>query len=311
MPHVPIRTTPINRRQLIALGALGAGAMLAAPPIASLAQSRDSSTFVVAGLDSRSPIDPGNTDVQLLVRVDNNAGTVRALSIPRDLYVLIPGFGRDKICRAFDLGQDADGDGDWEAGAETLADTIRRNFGVVIDGSAITDFNGFPKVIDTLGGIEVDNPYDVYNLDRTRVVFPAGRLFLTGEEALEFARTRHQDGDDGRVDRQQLVLAAMLDRAQDPAIRDKLPSILTTARDAIETDVSIRLQVRLLGLAQSLSSEDVAFGTITEFLTEETLASGMWVYQADWDTLPTYVQDWLNGDVQPSMNRGRRLSGCG
>jgi len=310
MPHVPIRTTPINRRQLIVLGALGAGAMLAAPPIASLAQYRDSSTFVVAGLDSRSPIDPGNTDVLLLVRVDNNAGTVRALSIPRDLYVLIPGFGRDKICRAFDLGQDADGDGDWEAGAETLADTIRRNFGVVIDGSAITDFNGFPKVIDTLGGIEVDNPYDVYNLDRTRVVFPAGRLFLTGEEALEFARTRHQDGDDGRVDRQQLVLAAMLDRAQDPAIRDKLPSILTTARDAIETDVSIRLQVRLLGLAQSLSSEDVAFGTITEFLTEETLASGMWVYQADWDTLPTYVQAWLNGDVQPSMNRGRRLSGC-
>ncbi|MBA2247105.1 MAG: hypothetical protein H0W23_03170, partial [Chloroflexia bacterium] len=45
------------------------------------------------------------------------------------------------------------------------------------------------------------------------------------------------------------------------------------------------------------SENDVAFGTITEFLTEETLPSGMWVYQADWKTLPDYVQSWLDGDV--------------
>jgi len=291
-PIVP--STAITRRRLIALGG---GAILALGPIASRAQSGDSYTFVVAGLDSRSPVDPGNTDVLLVVRVDLDAGTVRALSIPRDLYVVIPGFGRDKICRAYDLGQGADADNDWEAGARTLSDTIFRNFGVTIDGSAITDFNGFPTVIDALGGIEVDNPYDVYNLDRTRVVFQAGRITLNGEEALEFARTRHQDGDDGRVDRQQLVLAAMLDKAQGPAVRDNLPELLTTFRDAIQTDISIRMQLRLLRLAQGISGEDVAFGTITEFLTEETLAPGMWVYQADWDTLPGYVQSWLNGDV--------------
>ncbi len=294
MPHPPPIPIPLTRRQLIAIGA---GAMLAAQPAASHAQAGDTRTFVVAGLDSRAPVDPGNTDALLLVRVDLDATTVRALSIPRDLYVVIPGFERDKICRAYDLGTRADADKDWEAGAETLARTILRNFGVEIDGSAFADFDGFPEVIDALGGVELDNPYDVYNVDRTRVVFPEGTIALDGEEVLEFTRTRHQDGDDGRVDRQQLVLTAMLDKAQDPAIRSELPAIVATARGAVKTDVSIPLQLRLLDLAQDISEDDVAFGTITEFLTGETLPSGMWVYQGDWDTLPEYVQAWLDGDV--------------
>ena len=294
MQHARITPVPLTRRQLIATGA---GAIIAARPAPTLGQANDSRTFVVAGLDSRAPVDPGNTDALLLVRVDLDAGTVRALSIPRDLYVVIPGFERDKIGRAYDLGTRADADDDWQAGAETLASTILRNFGVEIDGSAFADFNGFPDIIDALGGIEVDNPYDLYNPDRTRVVFPEGRIRLDGEEALEFVRTRHQDGDDGRVDRQQLVLAAMLEKAQDPAIREELPGIVATARDALRTDVSIPLQLRLLSLAGNISEDDVSFGTITEFLTEETLPSGMWVYQADWDTLPAYVQSWLDGDV--------------
>lgn len=297
MPHSPTNPIPLTRRQLGAFGALGAGAILAARPMPSLGQGCDQRTFVVAGLDSRAPVDPGNTDALLLVRVDLDAATVRALSIPRDLYVVIPGFERDKICRAYDLGTRADRDKDWEVGAETLEKTILRNFDVEIDGSAFADFDGFPEVIDALGGIEVDNPYDVYDIDRTRVVFPEGTIALDGEEALEFSRTRHQDGDDGRVDRQQLVLAAMLEKAQDPAIRDELPGIFTSALGAIRTDVSIPQQLRLLDLAQNISEDDVAFGTITEFLTEETLPSGMWVYQADWDTLPEYVRSWLDGDV--------------
>ena len=294
MPHPRTSPVPLTRRQFIAIGA---GALLATRPSPMLGQASDSRTFVVAGLDSRAPVDPGNTDALLLVRVDLAAGTVRALSIPRDLYVVIPGFERDKIGRAYDLGTRADAGDDWRAGAETLSRTILRNFGVEIDGSAFADFNGFPDIIDALGGIEVENPYDLFNPDRTRVVFPEGRISLDGEEALEFVRTRHQDGDDGRVERQQLVLAAMLQKAQDPAIRQELPAIVATARDALRTDVSIPLQLQLLGLAQDISGDDVSFGTITEFLTEETLPSGMWVYQADWDTLPEYVQSWLDGDV--------------
>lgn len=294
MLYARITPVPLTRRQLIAIGA---GAIIATRPAPTLGQANDSRTFVVAGLDSRAPVDPGNTDALLLVRVDLDAGTVRALSIPRDLYVVIPGFDRDKIGRAYDLGTRADADDDWQAGAETLASTILRNFGVEIDGSAFADFNGFPDIIDALGGIEVDNPYDLYHPDRTRVVYPEGQIRLDGEEALEFVRTRHQDGDDGRVERQQLVLAAMLEKAQDPAIREELPGIVATARDALRTDVSIPLQLRLLSLAGNISEDDVSFGTITEFLTEETLPSGMWVYQADWDTLPAYVQSWLDGDV--------------
>lgn len=291
MSHVV--NAPITRRRLVAI-ALAAGAVLAARPIASRAQSGDALTFVAAGLDSRGP---GDTNILFLVRVDMAAATVRALSIPPALYVLIPRFGPDKISRAYTFGMEADREGAWEAGAKTLSDTILRNFDIEIDGSAVIDFHGFPKLVDALGGITVDNPSDLYNLDRSQIDFPAGRIALNGEEALEFALTHDQDGDEGRVHRQRLVIAAMLDKAQDPAIRDDLPTIATTASDTIRTDVSLREQFRILSLVRDVSAEDVAFGTITELLTGETLPSEMWVYQADWETLPGYVQPWLDGDV--------------
>ncbi len=95
--------------------------------------------------------------------------------------------------------------------------------------------------------------------------------------------------------RQQLVLLALLAKAQDPAILPDLPEIVREGREAVRTDFDRETQARLIELAPDLSAEDIVFGTMTEYLWGDTTESGMWVYQGDWSTLPGIVQGFLAG----------------
>ncbi len=284
----------MTRRNL--LGA-AAGLVVAAAAGGSVAgrQGADRFTFIAAGIDARANYGDYNSDVLLIARVDSSVGELRAISIPRDLYVTIPDFGRDKINRAFDFGYKAAGMA-WERGAALLTETVEAAFGIEVDGIATTPFEGFRRIVDIVGGIEVDNPYEVVG-DDSHPFFPAGVQVLDGDAALAFVRTRSQDGDDGRVLRQQIVLAALLRRLQDPAIVGDLPALVTAARGVVETDIPVTTQLRLLELVPRLSAESVMFSTITEHLTGGVLDNGMWVYQADWTTLPGIVQDLLDGDA--------------
>jgi LCP family protein required for cell wall assembly len=273
---------------------LAAAAMIAGAPVAAGQASRDRFTFIAAGLDTRENYGDYNSDVLMVARVDLRAGAVRTVSIPRDLYVTIPGFGQDKVTRAFDFGYKA-ADMVWEGGAKLLTATVATTFGLEIDGIATTTFEGFKAIVDALGGVEVDNPYEVAG-NAAYPVFPAGTQTLTGDAALAFVRTRSQDSDDGRVMRQQLVLAGLLRKLQDPAVVRGLPALVSATRDAVKTDIPVATQLRLLELAPNLSRDDIAFTTITEYLTGGFIDNGMWVYQADWSTLPGIVQAFLDGE---------------
>lgn len=295
------RTLPVDRRRLIlsAAGAALVGAIhVSSGSAAQRGTNRDTATVVLAGLDTRTPDDPENTDVLLIARVDLAAGTVRAMSIPRDLYVVIPGIGRDKITTAYDYGIKADPDRDWRSGIESTVATVERNFGLEIDGAAVTDFAGFPALVDAVGGITVDNPYTIYEPGSEAVMFPEGELELDGESALEFTRVRHQDGDDGRVMRQQLVLMALVDAARESDLLEDVPALLDLVGDAVRFELPLPLQLRFARAAPDLTAEDVTFGTMTNRLTEGKTDDGQWIYQADWDTLPEYVEQWLDGEVE-------------
>lgn len=303
--------TRLSRRALALTGAAlaGAGAFHIVPTLAAQEQEivpadlplKDVYTFLVAGLDTRSVEEPENTDVMMVSRVNLAAGTVRTMSFPRDLYLEIPGIGFDKINRAYDYGSKANNH-DWNAGAALMAQTIQHNFGLEIDAVATTNFQGLPAVVDALGGIYIENPYDVYDATyptedygTKEIYYPAGPLYLNGEQALELSRTRHQDGDDGRVMRQQLVLTALLQKAQDPSIITNLPALVEAARDAVKTNIPKDVQMQLIASVPSINVANVHWGVMTQYLWGDSTASGMWVYQADWSTLPGYVQTWLAG----------------
>lgn len=302
-----------RRNTLMTAAALaGAGALRAIPGAAQYEdvvatpapiEVKDSYTFVAAGMDTRTRDQPENTDVLMVSRVNLATGVVRTMSFPRDLLIEIPGVGFDKINRAYDYGSIPNND-DWNAGIAMVEQVLEYNFGLEIDAAITTTFTGLAKVVDTLGGITVDNPYDLYDAEfptadfgYKEIFYPAGVQVLNGEQAMEFSRTRHQDGDDGRVMRQQLVLTALLEKAQEPETLMKLPELVDAARDAVVTNIPDAVQAQLIAAVPTIDPENVIFGTMTEYLWSDTTDSGMWVYQGDWSTLPGYVQGYLDGDV--------------
>ncbi|HWV23650.1 MAG TPA: LCP family protein [Thermomicrobiales bacterium] len=263
---------------------------------------KDVYTFLVCGLDTRVVEEPENTDVMMVSRVDVANGTVRSMSFPRDLYLEIPGVGLDKINRAYDYGSKAN-DHDWNAGVALMEQTFEHNFGIEIDAVISTNFKGLPKVIDALGGVDVENPYDLYDAQYPtedygvkEIFYPGGSLHLDGEQALEFGRTRHQDGDDGRVMRQQLILSGLLEKAQEPVNADQLADLVEATRDGVTTNIPQAVQEHLIDAVEAIDPANVVWGTMTEYLWGDTTASGMWVYQADWSMLPGYIQGWLAGE---------------
>jgi LCP family protein required for cell wall assembly len=300
------------RARALGLVLLGAAASVSAWPSRVFAQD-DSGVqpahinhpmnIVAGGLDSRGSDQPENTDVLMIARVDLQSRSVRAISIPRDLYLQIPGYGYDKITRAYDYGSKADG-GKFKAGAALVNDTINSNFGVTVDGVVLTTFDGFAEVVDALGGVDVDNPYEVYDAEYptpdygTKVIdFPAGAIHLAGSEALEFSRTRHQDGDDGRVMRQQLVLRALLDRARDSKVSPDLPKIVTAHRSAVRTDLGPSKQLAFALAAPDFTNDSVTFATLTAagLVYPDTAPNGAWIYSGVWDQIPGYVEGFLSG----------------
>jgi len=305
----------LNRREtvLAALASAIAGGIAINPasaqhedqqPVLSDLTPKDVYTFAVAGLDTRTVEEDENTDVLMVSRVDVANGVVRTMSFPRDLFLEIPGVGLDKINRAYDYGSKANNH-DWNAGIALMAETLRHNFSIEIDGVATTNFKGFAQVVDALGGVDVNNPYDLYdgqfptaNYGYKEIFYPAGEQTLEGEQAMEFSRTRHQDGDDGRVMRQQLVLTGMLEAVQEPENAEKLPQLVEEqAQTSVLTNIPEEVQVQLIEAALTIDPANVVWGTMTHLLWGDTTASGMWVYQGDWSTLPGYVQAFLNGEV--------------
>lgn len=155
----------------------------------------------------------GRADTLLLMRVHVPSRTVSMLSIPRDLYVEVPGYGREKINTAYS-----------EGGLPLAIRTVRNATGVDVNHVAQIDFDGFRAVVDALGGIEVVNPTLIRSgdpFDGRRWLFRKGRIRLDGRDALAYARIRKVDeatqrrspveGTDlGRAARQQRVIDAIV-----------------------------------------------------------------------------------------------------
>jgi len=260
-------------------------------------------TLFVGGLDSRQVGEPENSDVLMVVRVDVLAKTVRAVSIPRDLWLTIPGFGEDKITRAYDFGSKTQ-NGMFKPGAELVKATFAENFGLELDGVVLTTFGGFETIVDALGGVVINNPYEVADTEYptldygySSIYYPAGVQTLTGPDALILSRTRHQDGDGGRVMRQQIILRAMLERARDPEVAPLLPEIVKTHRKTVKTDMGPSKHLALALAAPDFTNENVAFTTIMDYVYESTAANGAYIYAGDVAQISGFMEGVLSGEI--------------
>lgn len=195
------------------------------------------------------------TQIMIVASIDPVNHTVTLLSIPRDFWVPIPGHGIGKIQIAYQYGEQDHPNG---GGVALARQTVEDDFGIRIDHWAWIGLEGFIKVIDTAGGVDVDvlhpilddnYPDDLSNGKVTttdiyasrRLYIPAGPQHLDGPTALEYVRSRHADliGDFGRSQRQQQVLLKLRQKIAQPGTLLRIPEYLSDLNGYVKSDFSV------------------------------------------------------------------------
>jgi LCP family protein required for cell wall assembly len=198
--------------------------------------------IVVMGCDARPKDgDVGRSDTLFVVMLDPKSKDASLLSIPRDTRVHIKGHGYDKINHAYAYG-----------GHKLTVDTVEEFLGIRVDNYVEVDFKGFKDLVDAIGGIDINVDKRMYYYDpwdKFEVNLKPGMQHLNGTTALQYVRYRDEEGDIGRIGRQQKFLRAVYNKVLSPSIIPKLPALIKQVNSMVKTDMSIS---ELLDLAQAM-----------------------------------------------------------
>lgn len=263
--------------------------------------------ILLLGLDKRPDEQYSRTDTIMVASVDPVAKTVGIMSLPRDLRVTIPGHGLDKINAAYVFG---DIDKYPGGGVGLLKRTIFLNFGINVHYFAQVDFHGFEKVVDTFGGVTVDNPYplkdDFYPTETNGYVgiyFPAGLQHLNGKQALQYARTRHADNDFGRAARQQQVILALRQQAITRDLPSKFFQLLDVLGASVRTDLSVQQAAALAKLGQGIPRENIKSYTIQDLVKDyQDPDTGIDYLVVDWTQVRARVKQMVPNVNDPAAS---------
>lgn len=263
---------------------------------------KDRVNILLIGVDRRAN-EVARSDTMILVSVDPVTKTASMLSIPRDLKVVIPGHGVDKMNAAYAFG---DASGQTNGGPSLCIRTIEANFGLHINFFAEVDFKGFIKLVDLVGGITLDVPYpikdDAYPADGdnyTRVYFHTGWQHMDGTRALEYARTRHDDGDGSRSVRQQQVLLALRQRAIQLNLLPKAADLIQTIGDSVRTDLSPTQAIQLARLGAEIGQGGITQYSLDAALSEDSAPDQPYYLVADWDAVGQIVSKFAGTTIHP------------
>jgi LCP family protein required for cell wall assembly len=239
----------------------------------------------------------------ILVNIDPVTKKAGIMSIPRDMKLIIPGYGVQKINAAYAYGDANNVPG---GGPGLTIRTIEANFGIRINYFAEVDFNGFIKIVDTLGGVTLDVPYpikdDTYPAsgdNYMRIYFPAGWQHMDGTRALEYARTRHEDGDSMRSTRQQQVLLALRQQAISMDLLPKARDLITEVGDSVRTDLSLTQLLQLARLGSEISTGNITTYSLDPALTEEWVPDGPYYLIPDWNLCGKLLSAFTGTKVVP------------
>ena len=217
-------------------------------PTEALLVAKDKTTVMIMGVDERKD-DVGRSDTLMLATVDPKKKSASLLSIPRDTRVHVPGYGYDKINVAYSLG-----------GHNLTQDTVEEFLDTPVDHYVLIKVPAFKRIIDAIGGVDIDvekrmEYVDEWDDDGGLVIdlYP-GPQHMDGATAITYVRYRDEEGDIGRIERQQKFMKAVMDQVMSPSIIPRLPNIIREVMGSVETDLSFRQCLELAGALKEAQS---------------------------------------------------------
>lgn len=246
----------------------------------------------------------GLTDVMRAVRVDFRTQRVTTLEFPRDLWVTIPEIkgnlktDHQKLNTAYAYGSP-------DYGPALLARTLDLNFGLNMDHYIVANMTLFAEVVDALGGLDITIPPGGIDgrtsTDRSeRLVFPEGPQHLNGAQALTLARMRNVSVF-ARAENQNMVMCAFRKKIESPEVILRLPAIINSFLDNIQTDLTPGQISQLACLATQMPRSNIFFTSFPrEFFRsaevyDTVLEQNVFIWDANFDVLRRYVSDFEAG----------------
>ena len=273
-----------------------------------VSEEKERVNILLLGIDQRND-DPGpwRTDTMILLSVDPATDSAAMLSIPRDLWTTIPGFGENRINTAHYLG-DAH---DYPGGGVALAKkTVWYTFGVPVHYYVRVNFTGFEKMVDAIGGITVeveepihDEEYPDGNYGTMVVDISAGLQQMDGETALQYARSRHGKSDFDRMARQQAVIMAIRDKVLSLDIPvSRIPKLVELAGDTVKTDLTIEEMIALAKVAKRIDRSNIEHAVLDDSMTTTVVTPENWMVEvADWDKVQDLVEQLFPSPVPSAV----------
>jgi LCP family protein required for cell wall assembly len=231
-------------------------------------------TMLLLGVDYRdwaASEEASRSDTMILLTLDPQTKTAGMLSIPRDLWVAIPGFKHGKINTAYYLGDASKLPG---GGPALAVKTVENFLGVPINYYAQIDFAAFVRFIDEIGGVKINVPQEI-TIDllgtgfKTKKKLKPGVQVLPGEWALAYARNRYTEGGDfDRANRQQQVIMAIRNQILRldilPTLISKAPTLYNELSSGIRTNLTLDESIKLALFAQTVPEENIQKGIINK-----------------------------------------------
>ena len=203
--------------------------------------------IVVMGCDIRKG-DVGRSDTLFVVMLDKSKKNAALLSVPRDTRVIIKEHGWDKINAAFAYG-----------GYKLTRETVQDFLGIKLNNYVVVDFQGFKGLVDAVGGVDINvekrmyyyDPYDGFEID-----LKPGKQHLDGKMAMQYVRYRDEEGDIGRIRRQQKFMMALYQQIASKNIIAKVPGVSKQIMSMVKTDLSLKEMVELGSVLRDMMEKD-------------------------------------------------------
>lgn len=272
-----------------------------------LNNGQETVNFLLIGSDKRF----GNsfrTDTMVVAILRPNEGQVSLISIPRDLWVSIPGNENNRINTAYQFGENGGYPG---GGPALLKDTIQYNLGLRIDHTAMVDFDGFRQIVDTLGGVDVpvSCPYTDWHLidpsydpelesNWSLYTVNPGVIHMDGDLALWYARSRQKSSDFDRGRRQQEVLRAIFTQALQTGTLARIPELYNNFKDTVTTDLGLGDLLQLSLYAPKMTNADIrSYYIRPPYVSSWITDGGAYVLLPDQDLLPQLLSQALSSST--------------